>query len=78
MQLNRPSSIYEGRLYSNTRDCIQKVYRHESISGFYRGILPQVAGVALGKAIKLMVSFLALIREGNQWITLLLWMPAGE
>ncbi|OXA52199.1 Calcium-binding mitochondrial carrier protein Aralar1 [Folsomia candida] len=59
MQLNRPSSLYEGRLYTGTRDCIQKVAQHEGIYGFYRGITPQVVGVALGKAIKLSM---------NDWI----------
>lgn len=59
--------MYEGRLYTGTRDCIQKVAQHEGIYGFYRGITPQVVGVALGKAIKLSVSK-SKITDLEQWV----------
>lgn len=43
------------RLYKNSFDCFWKVFRHEGIRGLYRGLLPQMIGVAPEKAIKLTV-----------------------
>ena len=43
-------------LYKNTLDCAMKVVRHEGIIGLYRGLLPQLVGVAPEKAIKLSVN----------------------
>ena len=37
-------------------DCAMKVVRHEGIIGLYRGLLPQLVGVAPEKAIKLSVN----------------------
>jgi len=55
MQLQRMSAYHDGRLYLSSRDCLKKALKNEGISGVYRGILPQVIGVAFGKAIKLTV-----------------------
>jgi solute carrier family 25 (mitochondrial aspartate/glutamate transporter), member 12/13 len=58
MQLNRPAStLNEEPIYRNTRDCLQKIAKHEGLRGFYRGLMPQVLGVSLGKAIKLTVIY---------------------
>ena len=43
-------------LYKNTIDCFKKVFRHEGALGLYRGLLPQLVGVAPEKAIKLSVN----------------------
>ena len=44
------------RLYKNSFDCFGKVFSHEGIRGLYRGLLPQMVGVAPEKAIKLTVN----------------------
>lgn len=44
-------------MYRSSADCFKKVIRHEGFSGLYRGLLPQLIGVAPEKAIKLTVSF---------------------
>ena len=70
-------------LYKNTIDCAMKVVRHEGIIGLYRGLLPQLVGVAPEKAIKLSVN--DLLRgwfgkedtEGNQQLALPLEIIAG-
>ena len=33
-------------MYRNSIDCFKKVLRHEGVSGLYRGLLPQLMGVA--------------------------------
>ena len=43
----------EQALYRNSMDCFAKVIRGEGIIGLYRGLLPQLVGVAPEKAIKL-------------------------
>jgi len=70
-------------LYKNTLDCAMKVVRHEGMIGLYRGLLPQLVGVAPEKAIKLSVN--DLLRglfgkednDGNQQVTLPLEIIAG-
>lgn len=37
-------------------DCVRKVYKNEGFLGFYRGLPPQLLGVAPEKAIKLTVN----------------------
>lgn len=44
------------RMYKNSWDCFMKVVKGEGFLGLYRGILPQLAGVAPEKAIKLSVN----------------------
>jgi len=44
------------RLYSNSFDCFFKVFRGEGIRGLYKGLIPQLIGVAPEKAIKLTVN----------------------
>jgi solute carrier family 25 aspartate/glutamate transporter 12/13 len=40
-------------LYKHSADCFRKVIRNEGFVGLYRGLLPQLVGVAPEKAIKL-------------------------
>lgn len=53
MQNQRTGSIVGEIMYKNSFDCAKKVLRHEGALGFYRGLLPQLVGVAPEKAIKL-------------------------
>ncbi|XP_064643384.1 electrogenic aspartate/glutamate antiporter SLC25A12, mitochondrial-like isoform X3 [Lineus longissimus] len=51
---NQRSGSYVGELmYKNSFDCFKKVVRYEGFFGLYRGLLPQLVGVAPEKAIKL-------------------------
>ena len=44
-------------LYRNALDCVKKVYANEGgLRAFYRGVLPQLVGVAPEKAIKITVN----------------------
>jgi hypothetical protein len=44
-------------LYRNAFDCVKKVYSNEGgVRAFYRGVWPQLVGVAPEKAIKLTVN----------------------
>lgn len=53
---NQRSLIVGELAYRNSLDCFKKVIRHEGILGLYRGIVPQLLGVAPEKAIKLTVN----------------------
>lgn len=57
MQNQRTGSFIGELMYRNSFDCFKKVIRHEGIFGLYRGLLPQLMGVAPEKAIKLTVTF---------------------
>lgn len=55
---NQRSGTFVGELmYKNSFDCAKKVIRHEGLLGLYRGLAPQLVGVAPEKAIKLTVSW---------------------
>ncbi|UJR23324.1 hypothetical protein I4U23_026338 [Adineta vaga] len=56
MQNQRSTSIVGERLYRNSIDCFKKVVRFEGVFGLYRGLIPQLVGVAPEKAIKLTVN----------------------
>eukprot|EP01116_Phalansterium_solitarium_P021430 TRINITY_DN6654_c0_g1_i1.p1 TRINITY_DN6654_c0_g1~~TRINITY_DN6654_c0_g1_i1.p1 ORF type:complete len:858 (-),score=262.01 TRINITY_DN6654_c0_g1_i1:371-2944(-) len=43
-------------LYKNSWDCFRKVLANEGVLGLYRGLLPQLMGVAPEKAIKLTIN----------------------
>ncbi|KIJ54336.1 hypothetical protein M422DRAFT_201453 [Sphaerobolus stellatus SS14] len=53
---NQRSNVVGQRLYENSIDCVRKVFRNEGFLGFYRGLGPQLVGVAPEKAIKLTVN----------------------
>ncbi|XP_077290947.1 calcium-binding mitochondrial carrier protein aralar1 isoform X2 [Arctopsyche grandis] len=53
MQNQRTGSFIGEVAYRNSFDCFKKVIRHEGVFGLYRGLLPQLIGVAPEKAIKL-------------------------
>ncbi|XP_058978344.1 calcium-binding mitochondrial carrier protein Aralar1 isoform X1 [Musca domestica] len=56
MQNQRTGSFIGEVAYRNSWDCFKKVIRHEGVLGLYRGLLPQLMGVAPEKAIKLTVN----------------------
>lgn len=53
MQNQRAGSFIGEVAYRNSWDCFKKVIRHEGFMGLYRGLVPQLIGVAPEKAIKL-------------------------
>ncbi|XP_061647641.1 electrogenic aspartate/glutamate antiporter SLC25A12, mitochondrial-like [Phyllopteryx taeniolatus] len=54
MQNQRSTGSLVGELmYKSSFDCAKKVLRYEGFFGFYRGLIPQLIGVAPEKAIKL-------------------------
>ncbi|XP_047528509.1 calcium-binding mitochondrial carrier protein Aralar1 isoform X2 [Vanessa atalanta] len=53
MQNQRTGSFIGEVAYRNSWDCFKKVIRHEGVFGLYRGLVPQLIGVAPEKAIKL-------------------------
>ncbi|KAF7791229.1 hypothetical protein EIP86_002243 [Pleurotus ostreatoroseus] len=53
---NQRSSVVGQLLYKNSFDCVRKVFHNEGFVGFYRGLGPQLIGVAPEKAIKLTVN----------------------
>jgi len=65
MQIQRAHLLeqLECSLYRNNADCFKKTFRNEGVRGLYRGLLPQIYGVALSKAIKLTVR--CLLCEGT-------------
>lgn len=56
MQNQRTGSFIGEVAYKNSWDCFKKVIRHEGFGGLYRGLVPQLVGVAPEKAIKLTVN----------------------
>ncbi|GFG37016.1 hypothetical protein Cfor_05724 [Coptotermes formosanus] len=56
MQNQRTGSFIGELMYRNSFDCCKKVLRHEGFFGLYRGLVPQLMGVAPEKAIKLTVN----------------------
>ncbi|KMQ88728.1 calcium-binding mitochondrial carrier protein aralar1, partial [Lasius niger] len=56
MQNQRTGSFIGELMYRNSFDCFKKVIRHEGVFGLYRGLMPQLMGVAPEKAIKLTVN----------------------
>ncbi|KAI0094463.1 mitochondrial carrier [Irpex rosettiformis] len=53
---NQRSTVVGQLLYKNSMDCVRKVLHNEGFLGFYRGLGPQLIGVAPEKAIKLTVN----------------------
>ncbi|KAL1408030.1 mitochondrial aspartate-glutamate transporter agc1 [Vanrija albida] len=54
---NQRSTVVGEVLYRNWLDCVKKVYANEGgVRAFYRGVLPQLVGVAPEKAIKITVN----------------------
>ncbi|XP_016138766.1 calcium-binding mitochondrial carrier protein Aralar2 isoform X2 [Sinocyclocheilus grahami] len=49
-------SFMDELMYKNSFDCFKKVVRYEGFFGLYRGLVPQLLGVAPEKAIKLTVN----------------------
>ncbi|CAO3590263.1 unnamed protein product [Absidia cylindrospora] len=53
---NQRSKVVGELLYKNSLDCFRKVVKNEGFVGLYRGLGPQLVGVAPEKAIKLTVN----------------------
>ncbi|KAJ2157791.1 mitochondrial aspartate-glutamate transporter agc1 [Coemansia sp. RSA 552] len=53
---NQRAAVVGEMMYKNSIDCFRKVIRNEGILGLYRGLGPQLIGVAPEKAIKLTVN----------------------
>ncbi|OBZ81449.1 Calcium-binding mitochondrial carrier protein Aralar1 [Choanephora cucurbitarum] len=53
---NQRSKVVGELLYKNSLDCFKKVVKNEGFAGLYRGLGPQLVGVAPEKAIKLTVN----------------------
>lgn len=54
---NQRSNVVGEVLYRNAWDCVKKVYANEGgVRAFYRGVMPQLVGVAPEKAIKLTIN----------------------
>ncbi|POV99707.1 hypothetical protein PSHT_13417 [Puccinia striiformis] len=53
---NQRSKVVGELLYKNSMDCVKKVLKNEGFTGFYRGLPPQLIGVAPEKAIKLTIN----------------------
>lgn len=71
---NQRTGSYIGELmYKNSFDCFKKVVRHEGFSGLYRGLLPQLMGVAPEKAIKLTMNDLVRDKLRNDKGQIALW-----
>ncbi|KAI8595341.1 mitochondrial carrier domain-containing protein [Dissophora ornata] len=58
---NQRSKVVGELLYKNSIDCFKKVVKNEGLLGLYRGLGPQLVGVAPEKAIKLTMN--DLVRE---------------
>lgn len=60
-------------LYKHSWDCFKKVIRNEGFTGLYRGIVPQLVGVAPEKAIKLTMNDLmrSILKNSDGSISLL-------
>ncbi|CAI4226539.1 unnamed protein product [Auanema sp. JU1783] len=56
MQNQRSGSFVGEVMYKNSLDCFKKVVKFEGLLGLYRGLVPQIVGVAPEKAIKLTVN----------------------
>ncbi|GAA48543.1 calcium-binding mitochondrial carrier protein Aralar1 [Clonorchis sinensis] len=56
MQNQRTGSLIGELMYKNSWDCFKKVIQFEGFAGLYRGLGPQLVGVAPEKAIKLTVN----------------------
>lgn len=64
MQLQRPGRYTRYGMYKGNFDCLEKAYVNEGLAGLYRGLLPQLIGVSIGKALKLTV-IKSIIGSGN-------------
>ncbi|XP_043215075.1 calcium-binding mitochondrial carrier protein Aralar1-like isoform X4 [Amphibalanus amphitrite] len=73
MQNQRTGSFIGELMYKNSFDCFKKVVRFEGFSGLYRGLIPQLVGVAPEKAIKLTVNDLVRDKLTSKQGTIPIW-----
>ncbi len=79
MQNQRTGSYIGELMYRSSWDCCKKVVRHEGLGGLYRGLVPQLIGVAPEKAIKLTVNDLVRdkLQDKNGYLPYWAEMVAG-
>ncbi|ORX68963.1 mitochondrial carrier [Linderina pennispora] len=63
---NQRAAVVGEMMYKNSIDCFKKVIRNEGILGLYRGLGPQLVGVAPEKAIKLTMNDFVRSRMKNK------------
>ncbi|KAJ1944659.1 mitochondrial aspartate-glutamate transporter agc1 [Linderina macrospora] len=63
---NQRAAVVGEMMYKNSMDCFKKVIRNEGILGLYRGLGPQLVGVAPEKAIKLTMNDFVRSRMRNK------------
>ncbi|XP_052265323.1 electrogenic aspartate/glutamate antiporter SLC25A13, mitochondrial-like isoform X2 [Dreissena polymorpha] len=73
LQNQRSGGLVGELMYKNSTDCFKKVIRHEGFRGLYRGLAPQLVGVAPEKAIKLTMNDLMRDKLCNPDGSLELW-----
>nr|XP_024217255.1 calcium-binding mitochondrial carrier protein Aralar1 isoform X2 [Halyomorpha halys] len=73
MQNQRINPQIDERIYHDSIDCFFKVFKNEGIRGLYRGIIPQICGIAPEKAAKLTVNDLVRDHLKHQSGYLPLW-----
>ncbi|XP_053372999.1 electrogenic aspartate/glutamate antiporter SLC25A13, mitochondrial-like [Mercenaria mercenaria] len=73
LQNQRTGMMVGELMYKNSFDCFKKVVRHEGFRGLYRGLGPQLVGVAPEKAIKLTMNDLMRDRLCNKDGSIALW-----
>ncbi|WAR06150.1 CMC1-like protein [Mya arenaria] len=73
IQNQRAGGMIGELMYKNSFDCFKKVIRHEGLLGLYRGLAPQLVGVAPEKAIKLTMNDLMRDRLCNPDGSISLW-----
>ncbi|XP_033114725.1 calcium-binding mitochondrial carrier protein Aralar1-like [Anneissia japonica] len=73
MQNQRGGSVVGELMYKNSFDCFSKVIRFEGVFGLYRGLLPQIVGVAPEKAIKLTMNDFVRDKVRNKDGSIPLW-----
>ncbi|CAL4060902.1 unnamed protein product, partial [Meganyctiphanes norvegica] len=73
MQNQRTGSYIGELMYRNSFDCFKKVVRHEGLTGLYRGLVPQLIGVAPEKAIKLTMNDLMRDKLSDKKGNIQLW-----
>ncbi|KAI8059608.1 mitochondrial carrier domain-containing protein [Gongronella butleri] len=76
---NQRSQVVGELMYKNSLDCFRKVIKNEGVLGLYRGLGPQLVGVAPEKAIKLTVNDYVRAKFTGDKGTILPWqeMVAG-
>ena len=76
---NQRKTVVGEVMYKNSFDCFKKVIKNEGVFGLYRGLTPQLMGVAPEKAVKLTVNEFSrgLMQNSNGELTFAAELIAG-